>query len=161
MQQDRIVKSGVGVILIRHGKVLVGRRKGSHGAGLLSFPGGGIEATDTSLAYRGQKEVEEETGIQCEVFSPDGYREDLFTTFDILSEDGTKIYVTVYLFAHYLSGGESEDGIIVKPTEPDKCEYWQWVTLPELIELIKDDKEKAWIPIRQVEYYLKQLWNQQ
>ncbi|WP_134596929.1 NUDIX domain-containing protein, partial [Pseudomonas aeruginosa] len=34
---------GVGVLILRDGKVLLGRRKGSHGAGCWSAPGGHLE----------------------------------------------------------------------------------------------------------------------
>ena len=36
-------KVGVGVMVLKDGKVLLTRRKGSHGAGEYSFPGGHLE----------------------------------------------------------------------------------------------------------------------
>jgi 8-oxo-dGTP diphosphatase len=54
-KETPIVKAGVGVIIInKENKVLVGKRKGSHGAGLWAFPGGHIEPTDKSLKECGQ-----------------------------------------------------------------------------------------------------------
>jgi 8-oxo-dGTP pyrophosphatase MutT (NUDIX family) len=85
-----VVKAGVGVIVIKDKKVLVGQRKGSHGEGLWAFPGGTIEPTDKSLKSCGEREVFEETGIICNIFNPDHYREDLFTTYDILSKTGAR-----------------------------------------------------------------------
>ncbi len=35
---------GVGVLILRDGKVLLGRRKGSHGAGCWSAPGGHLDS---------------------------------------------------------------------------------------------------------------------
>lgn len=153
------VKTGVGVIVIKERKILVGKRKGSHGEGMLAFPGGGFEFTDSSMYGCCEREVYEETGISCRAFSPDKYRDDLFTTFDILSEDGEKRYVTCYVLAEYMSGGEhyGEGFRFVKPVEPDKCEMWEWLTLKELISRVADPKQETWIPIKKVAHYLK-LW---
>jgi len=145
------VKAGVGVIVIKGNKVLVGQRKGSHGAGIYAFPGGSLDHTDASLAHCGEREVYEETGMLCKVISPDQYREDLFTTFDILSEDGKEIYVTSYLLADHLQG---EPWL----KEPTKCEEWKWVTLEELVSIVQSEDQRAWIPIQQVVFYLNQIW---
>ena len=154
------VKSGVGVIVVKGKKVLIGKRKGSHGEGICAFPGGHIEPDDDTLADCGQREVSEETGIISKVFSPDGYRDDLFTTYDILSEDGSKIYVTCYLIAEYLHGGEVLDNGYIKPLEADKCEYWEWVDIDTLVQRVTSKKQKEWIPLEKVIYYLKQMWKE-
>lgn len=104
------VKAGVAVIVIKDGKVLVGERCGSHGAGVLAFPGGHLDHDDGSLKRCGEREVFEEIGMIVNVYQPDHYREELFTTFDILSEDGQKVYVTAYLVADYLQGGVTMPG---------------------------------------------------
>lgn len=158
---EPVVKAGVGVIVCKGKKVLIGKRKGSHGEGLWAFPGGHIDPTDPSLKACGEREVYEEVGITCNVFAPDHYRQDLFTTFDILSEDKTKLYVTVYLVADYLLGGTSiitGDEVAIKPLEPDKCESWHWITLDELAKRVSTEKAKTWIPVNQVVYYLSQMW---
>lgn len=158
-----IVKAGVGVVVCRNHKVLIGKRLGGHGKGLWSFPGGHIEPTDRSLKACGEREVFEETGITCNVYSPDHYREDLFTTFDILSEDGSKVYVTCYLVAEYLIGGNvinGENGEYLEALEPHKCEGWYWKSLDELAQMISDDKERTWIPVNQVVHYLSKIWEE-
>lgn len=152
----KIVKAGVAVIVRKDDKVLVGKRKGAHGSGLWAFPGGHIETTDKSLKACGEREVLEETGIICNVFSPDKFRQDLFTTFDILSDDGSKQYVTCYLIADYLYGGSSRNDDVL-PKEPDKCDMWHWKTIPELVELLIQEKNSGWIPINLVVNYLQQL----
>ena len=162
------VESGVGVVLFKGNKVLIGERMGSHGAGVYSFPGGHLEAKDAlthhpigGLGVCAEREVLEETGIICRAFSIDHFRDDLFTTFDILSEDGKKIYTTPYILAEYLHGGTHQlfgNKEVVVPREPNKCKRWEWVTLDELVELVKSEKQKSWIPVPQVVFYLKQLW---
>lgn len=158
-----VVKAGVGVIVIKNRKVLVGKRSGSHGAGLWAFPGGHIDATDKSLKMCGEREVFEETGITCNIFNADHYRQDLFTTFDILSEDGQKMYVTCYLVADYLIGGttiKQGNDEMIKALEPEKCEGWYWKSLDELAEIVSNEKAKTWIPINQVVFYLSRMWGQ-
>lgn len=167
---DAEVKAGVGVIVCKGHKILVGERKGSHGAGVNAFPGGHLDAVDcrngvlvgrTGLWVCGEREVKEETGMTVQCFSPDKYRESLFTTSDILSEDGSKIYMTSYVVADYLHGGEqiTKGGKeMVKPEEPDKCKMWHWVTIDELIDLIGTDKQRQWIPVNRVVKYLKDMW---
>lgn len=142
-----MVKCGVGVIIKFGNKVLVGKRKGSHGEGFLSFPGGHIDDTDNSLEECCKREVREEIGMDIDVI------QDLFTTFDILSEDGSKRYLTPYMFAYYVSGG-TFDGNHVEPLEPNKVDgRWFWVTLNELAAILKLDGRKEalqWIPINRI-----------
>lgn len=165
MSSDDKVKSGVGVIVVKGTKILAGRRIGSHGAGALCFPGGHIELNDKSMKTCGEREVFEETGIICDVISIDGHREELFTTYDILSENKDKRYVTPYLLAKYLYGGDQfydEEAKLdaVAPNEPDKCECWHWYSLEELSKTVySDPQSKVWIPINQVIYYLTKYWN--
>jgi len=154
---EKVVKAGVAVIVRKDDMVLVGKRKGAHGSGLWAFPGGHIETTDKSLKTCGEREVLEETGIICNVFSPDKFRQDLFTTFDILSDDGSKQYVTCYLIADYICGGEEDVVLEVIPKEKDKCEMWYWKTIPELVELLIQEKNSGWIPLNLVVNYLQQL----
>lgn len=163
-KSTQVVKAGVGVIVVKDQKVLIGERQGSHGAGLIAFPGGHIDPEDKSLAECAEREVLEETGIMCRVFSPDHYRQDLFTTYDILrkSKDGSATYVTCYLIADYLHGGTMKkkgDVEMIEPLEPHKCKGWRWVTLDELASLVQTEEQRTWVPIHQVLFYLKQLWN--
>ena len=53
---------GVGVIIVKAGKVLIGERKGSHGAGQYALPGGKLEWKET-WEECARREVLEETGI--------------------------------------------------------------------------------------------------
>lgn len=53
---------GMGILVVRDGKVLLGRRRGSHAAGFYAAPGGHVEAGET-LAACARHEVLEETGL--------------------------------------------------------------------------------------------------
>ena len=102
---------GVAVIVIKDGKVLLGKRKGAHGEGSLAFPGGHLELNE-SIEACAQREVFEETGICIS-----GIREVAFTN-DIFSKEG-KHYITLFVAARYVSGQ-------LEIKEPDKCEKWDW-----------------------------------
>ncbi len=165
---DALVKSGVAVMVRRENKILVGERKGSHGAGITAFPGGHLEAVDCRNGFLvgrsgmwvcGEREAFDETGMVVQCISIDNYREEVFTTSDILSEDGTKVFQTSYLLADYLHGGtqiKKSGKEMVKPLEPDKCKMWHWVTIDELVAMIKTDQQRQWIPLNRVIKYLKE-----
>jgi len=144
-----MIKVGTGVIVRRNNKLLVGRRKGSHGEGCLAFPGGHIDFEDSSFAEQAAREVNEEVGMEIELVNPDEGRQDLFTTFDILSEKHK--YVTVYLLANYVSGGIEYEEDKFKPLE-DKCEGWQFLTIDEIVKNMKSHDE-AWIPRERLLFY--------
>ena len=54
---------GMGVLVVRGDKVLLGRRKGAHGEGYYAAPGGHIELGD-SLAETARREVREECDLE-------------------------------------------------------------------------------------------------
>lgn len=102
---------GVGVIVLRRGRVLLGKRKGSHGAGTWALPGGHLEFGE-SVEACAVRETEEEAGLRVEVVGHGPY------TNDVLPNEG-KHYVTVFVLAH------CDQGMPVV-REPEKCEAWSW-----------------------------------
>jgi len=102
---------GVAVIVIKSGKVLLGKRKGSHGAGSWAFPGGHLEMNE-SIEACARREVFEETGISIQNIRYAAFTNDIF-------KEENKHYVTLYVVAEY-HGGE------LQVIEPDKCEKWDW-----------------------------------
>ncbi|MFA6414724.1 MAG: NUDIX hydrolase [Candidatus Paceibacterota bacterium] len=117
--EDQRPKVGVGVIIKKDGKVLFGKRRGAHGEGTWSLPGGHLEFGET-LETCARREVEEETGIEIKNIKSATFTNDIF-------EKEQKHYITAYVTADY-SAGE------VKIMEPDKCDEWRWVNWDALPE---------------------------
>ena len=125
--QENKPKVGVGVMILREGKVLLGKRKGSHGEGEYSFPGGHLEYME-SFADCAKREVKEECGIEI-----DNIR------FQFLSN------VTKYAPKHYVHIGLIADWKEGEPEvlEPDKCESWGWHDLDNLPQPLFEMCEQA------------------
>ncbi len=69
-------KVGVSVIIVKDGKVLMGKRKNAHGAGMWSFPGGHLEFNEEIEACV-KREVREETGISIKNIRKLGFTNDI------------------------------------------------------------------------------------
>lgn len=122
-------KVGVGVIIIRDSKVLLGLRTGSHGANTWSTPGGHLEFGET-IADCSIREVLEETNCNLTVLSNHvGWNEKVW--------EDDKHYITMYTL------GTIEGDPVV--TEKEKCLGWRWFTSEELegLELFEDTNMKS------------------
>ncbi len=110
---------GVACIVQREGKVLIGKRKGSHAAGFWGFPGGHLEFGE-SVETCAKRELIEETGLL-----PQSLR--LGPWVENVMEEGQKHYITIFVFVDQFDG---------KPEllEPDKCESWEWFAWDNLPE---------------------------
>ena len=108
---DPQVRVGVAVIVTRGDRILLGQRKGAHGAGTWALPGGHLEFGE-SLEACARREVFEETGLRI-----DGIRRVDFTN-DLFRAEG-KHYVTLFVAADCGAG---------EPLlrEPEKCARWEW-----------------------------------
>ena len=109
---------GVGVAVLRGKKVLLGRRRGSHGAGDWSFPGGHLEFGE-SVAECARRELAEETGLTVISMREGPWTNDIF--------EGDKHYITIFVFVDESDGDP-------KLLEPNKCEGWQWFDCNDLPE---------------------------
>ncbi len=110
---------GVAVMVIKDGKVLLGKRKNSHGDGTWAFPGGHLEFGE-SIKECARREIFEETGIRIKNLRYGPYTNDIF-------ESEGKHYVTLFILADYESGGP-------RVKEPHKCEKWQWHPWPPAVK---------------------------
>jgi len=105
------VQVGIGVIVLRSGRVLLGRRRGAHGAGDWALPGGHLEfgeAPETCAA----RELAEETGLRAAAWRRAPYSADVMPV-------AGRHYVTLFMLA---------DGVTGDPQrlEPQKCDGWSW-----------------------------------
>jgi 8-oxo-dGTP diphosphatase len=113
---DERPKVGIGVVVIRAGKVLLGKRKGAHGAGEFAGPGGHLESLE-SFADCAIRETLEETGIEIENVR--------FLCVTNLRTYAPKHYVDIGVVADWKSG---EPQVL----EPDKVEGWDWYNMDNL-----------------------------
>jgi 8-oxo-dGTP diphosphatase len=130
-------KVGVGVFVKKDGKFLFLKRKGAHGEGDWSFPGGHLEFGETpeECALR---EIEEEVGINVKNLRRVGFTNDIFT------KEG-KHYITLFIMADYDSG----NAIIKEPQKCDKLEWFGWDDLPENLFLpIANLKKEGFDPFK-------------
>ena len=116
-------KVGVGVVIRKmepkyKEMVLLGLRKGAHGEGQWSLPGGHMELGESFLDVC-RREVKEETGLDVREVEPLGFTNDVF------EEDGLH-YVTLFFDAIW--DGRQEP----RNLEPDKCESLEWKDVHDL-----------------------------
>jgi 8-oxo-dGTP diphosphatase len=118
-ESNRRPQVGMGVLVMRRGRVLLGRRRGSHGAGFYAAPGGHIEFGE-SFEEAAKREVREETGLRItalKLLSVGNY---------IFTRDGIELHYIDVDFVCEAPEGE------VELLEPDKCEGWDWYDLDHL-----------------------------
>lgn len=106
-------KIGIGVLVFKDGKVLLGKRKNAHGEGEYAGPGGHLEFGET-LEECAKREVMEEAGIEIKNLR--------FLCVSNFRIDNNRHYVDIG-FAADLKTGEP------RTCEPEKCEGWNWYNL--------------------------------
>jgi len=120
-----VVRVGVGVVVLskRHPQsILIGIRKGSHGAGKWALPGGHLEVGE-SWAACAIRETEEETNLNIDRVS------NITVTNDPNMDNG-KHYVTIFM-----KGIVKDDSNILNNNEPNKCEEWKWVLWKDVVTM--------------------------
>lgn len=118
MSEER-PKVGVGVIILKEGKVLLLQRKNAHGEGAWCFPGGHLEFGE-EIEDCARRETEEETGVKVDNLIFAGLTNDIF-------EKENKHYITVFMLCDWQSGE-------AQIKEPEKCSaqgWFAWENLPK------------------------------
>lgn len=108
---------GVGVLVEQEGKVLLGLRKGSHGAFTWGAPGGHLEFAE-GVEECAKRELLEETGLRAVSCTLGPWVENVM-------ENGKKHYITLFVIVNQFEGE-------IQLLEPNKCEGWQWFSWNEL-----------------------------
>lgn len=123
------LKAGVGVIVVKDGKILTGTRKTDFGYGLICGPGGHIKVgeTPTQAAFR---ETEEEFGISPKELTPLGRRP---------AEPDTEIRPYIFLCTDYEGEPNCVDREMADPTFRAMEELGQ--LRPSLFQPFADDIE--------------------
>ncbi|KAG2372777.1 hypothetical protein C9374_013141 [Naegleria lovaniensis] len=121
-----VPRVGVSTFIIRKVNgvdcVLVGKRKGSHGAGCYQLPGGHLDYGE-SWEECCAREVKEETNLDISDISFITCTNDLFVK-------EQRHYVTIFLRS-FTSSIEQQAELL----EPHKCEGWQWIPIEQLKHL--------------------------
>lgn len=128
---DERPKVGIGVMIFKEGKVLMGRRKGPRGAGFYAWPGGHLEFGE-SMVDCAVREAKEEADIEIANVR--------FLRLMNLQYEG-RHYADIALLADWKSGEP-------KLMEPDRCEGWEWyhpgrlpeplwLTIPSYLDALK------------------------
>lgn len=117
--KKRIIKMplvGVGVMIFKGNKILMSKRKGSHGEGEYAFPGGHLEYME-KIEDCARRETKEECGIEIK---------DIKFQFAAASRKyAPKHYVHIGVTAKWKSG---EPRVL----EPEKTENWGWYNLKKM-----------------------------
>ena len=111
-----IPRVGIGVMIFKDKRILLGKRTGSHGEGEYAFPGGHLDYLET-IEDCAKRETFEETGIEIENIR--------FQFLANVRKYKPKHYLHIGVVADYKSGE-------VQLKEPDKCEKWDWYSLDNL-----------------------------
>jgi 8-oxo-dGTP diphosphatase len=117
-EQETHTRVGIGVMIFKDNKILLGKRKGKHGAGEYAFPGGHLEFME-SFEDCARRETREEAGIEIK-------------NIKFVAVGNTNVFVP----RHYVHLGLIADWAAGEPQllEPDKSEGWAWYGLDELPE---------------------------
>lgn len=123
---------GIGVIIERNGKILIGERTNSHGAGSFQIPGGHLEFGE-SFEDCAKREAGEETGLN-----------------DIVIKKIISVGNDIAYGKHYVSIGMLAESLAGEPTnpEPEKSCAWQWYEpkdIPENMFLHSKKVIKHWL----------------
>jgi 8-oxo-dGTP diphosphatase len=108
---------GVGVLLLRDGTLLLGRRRSPHGRGTWSPPGGKVEPGETD-EEAARRELVEETGLAGAVPRVVAETVDTFPSGDC--------WLTRWVLMEWVS----DEPEVLEPEEQDSWGWYAWDRLP-------------------------------
>ena len=117
MEQTR-PKVGIGLLLIKDGKILLGKRKSALGLGEYGGPGGHLELLETFEECI-LRELAEEAGPHIKV------KNVRFLCLTNMRKYAPKHYVDIGMAADWMSGEPRVE-------EPNKLESWEWYDIEHL-----------------------------
>jgi 8-oxo-dGTP diphosphatase len=126
MENER-PKVGIGSLVMRKGKVLIGKRIDGHGLGTFQIAGGHLEFGE-SFEEAAVREATEETGL---------------TDFEV--KGVVSLGNEISFGKHYISIGVLLESLSGEPynNEPDKAIEWQWLDPKNLPEPMFPHSEKV------------------
>lgn len=118
MSNDNTIRVGVGLLLLRGNKILLGKRKGSHGAGEYAAIGGHVEYME-SFEEAVMRELAEECGANVQIKN---------------LRQICLINLRSYTPKHYIDIGFTAEWAAGKPQvmEPHKLVTWEWFDIDSL-----------------------------
>jgi 8-oxo-dGTP diphosphatase len=132
--KNKIPRVGIGVFIFKNGKFIMGCRKGSHGDGSWSVPGGHLEFGET-IEQGAIREAIEETGLQIQNIKVVGITNDIFKA-------ENKHYITIWVASEWKKGKEVVN-------EPDKFLKLKWCTF----ETLPENLFLPWVELQKSKFY--------
>lgn len=120
---------GVGLLLLKDRKALLGKRLNAHGDGEYGGPGGHLELGET-IKQCVLRELEEEAGSNIKI------KKLVFLCLINLRRYSPKHYAHIHMVAEWESGEP-------KNMEPDKREAWKWYDIGNLPSPLFGTTEEA------------------
>ncbi|MBX4191159.1 NUDIX domain-containing protein [Candidatus Saccharibacteria bacterium] len=109
---------GVGLLVVKDGQILLGRRKNAHGDGEYGGPGGHLELGET-IEECAKRELAEEAGSNIKI------KNLRFLCFINLRKYMPKHYAHIHMMAEWRSGEPQN-------LEPEVRESWAWYSIDDL-----------------------------
>lgn len=121
---------GIGIIITKDNQVLLMKRKGSHGQGTWSTPGGHLDFGETPEGCAA-REAKEEVGLDVVDIRFRAVTNDLFET-------TAKHYITIWM-----EGKSTGEPFIAAEEEVDEIGWFAWDSLPQPLFLTLENLLKA------------------
>lgn len=135
---DPVLCLGIGAVIVKDKKILLGKRVTELGHGHYAVPGGRVEFNE-SLPGATEREVLEETGMRISVRAFDEVRDEWYVANHVMKVgEVARQYIGCFMVCDWIEG----DPQIL---EPEKIEAWNWYTYDEVLEKCRPNCH--WLPL--------------